>query len=234
MLLLPPPTTSTALALIPTAPPESAPPIVDRETWLRVFASMADYYIVPTIGFLPPDYRVSCSWPYSRGRRPEAILGQCFAPAASTGGHIEIFISPVEDDPRLVAGTLVHEMLHAYVGNDKGHGPVFARAAAAVGFKAPWTETPETDAFFAWVDRILAVMPPYPHAKMRVGSVGPGGTAGGYTMGPGHGFGGKPQGTRMLKVECEDCGYTIRVSAKWIDKGTPFCCCGASQPMTAR
>lgn len=241
-------TPSTSLALIPGEGPRYAAhapePIVDRETWLRAFAAIADKYIVPTIGHLPPTYRVTCSWAFTRGRHPERIMGQCFAPHASTSGAIEIFISPTDDNPRTVASTLVHELVHAYVGVDKGHGPVFQKAAAALGFTAPWTSTPETDELWAWVDVILDILPPYPHAAMDVralaeGILCPDSPNGApvpmWTLGPGHGpgMGSKPQGTRMHKAHCAECGYTVRVSSLWLAKGTPSCVCGAG-PMVCR
>lgn len=34
------------------------------------------------------------------------------------------------------------------------------------------------------------------------------------------------QSTRMLKVECGSCGYTLRTTAKWLEVGTPTCPCG--------
>jgi hypothetical protein len=33
-------------------------------------------------------------------------------------------------------------------------------------------------------------------------------------------------GTRLLKVECPECGYVCRVTQKWIDVGLPACPCG--------
>jgi hypothetical protein len=36
----------------------------------------------------------------------------------------------------------------------------------------------------------------------------------------------KKQSTRMIKVECVDCGYTLRTTQKWIAVGVPTCCCG--------
>ena len=33
----------------------------------------------------------------------------------------------------------------------------------------------------------------------------------------------KKQSTRLLKAECPECGYTIRVSKKWADLGLPTC-----------
>jgi hypothetical protein len=33
----------------------------------------------------------------------------------------------------------------------------------------------------------------------------------------------KKQSTRMLKAECPECGYTIRLTKKWADVGLPRC-----------
>ncbi len=32
--------------------------------------------------------------------------------------------------------------------------------------------------------------------------------------------------TRLLKCQCENCGYTIRVTRKWMATGLPTCVCG--------
>ena len=39
---------------------------------------------------------------------------------------------------------------------------------------------------------------------------------------------GKVQSTRLLKALCPDCGYVIRVTAKWVEVGLPVCPCGAT------
>jgi len=36
----------------------------------------------------------------------------------------------------------------------------------------------------------------------------------------------KKDGTRLLKVVCPGCGYTVRVTRKWLDVGNPVCPCG--------
>ena len=41
-----------------------------------------------------------------------------------------------------------------------------------------------------------------------------------------HGFARAVGGTRLLKASCPDCGYTVRVTQKWIDVGLPVCPCG--------
>lgn len=33
----------------------------------------------------------------------------------------------------------------------------------------------------------------------------------------------KPQTTRLLKAACSSCGYTVRVTKRWADKGLPVC-----------
>ena len=33
----------------------------------------------------------------------------------------------------------------------------------------------------------------------------------------------KKQSARMLKAECPECGYTIRLTKKWADVGLPSC-----------
>lgn len=35
-------------------------------------------------------------------------------------------------------------------------------------------------------------------------------------------------GSRLVKVECPDCGYTARVTQKWIARGLPTCPCGSN------
>lgn len=43
---------------------------------------------------------------------------------------------------------------------------------------------------------------------------------------------GRKQGTRMLKVQCEHCGYVARVTSKWIEaKGPPLCPCRPASSM---
>lgn len=35
----------------------------------------------------------------------------------------------------------------------------------------------------------------------------------------------EPKG-RMLKIECNKCGYVVRTTQKWVDAGAPACSCG--------
>ena len=65
------------------------------------------------------------------------------------------------------------------------------------------------DAFLAAVAPILAAAGPLPHARLDTG---------GETTRP------KKQATRLLKCECETCGYTVRTARKWLEElGAPVC-----------
>lgn len=157
---------------------------------------------------LPRNIRVSCSLP-SGGVRSNAI-GECWSDKASADGTHEIFINPKLDKPLDVFAVLVHELVHT-LPKCFDHGQKFGRvcdalglAPGAKGYKStvPGAEFAETYA------NLLAGLGDYPHAALS-------------PM-----LGKKKQGIRMLKASCPSCGYTIRLSAKWADKGLPECICG--------
>jgi hypothetical protein len=43
----------------------------------------------------------------------------------------------------------------------------------------------------------------------------------------------RKQSTRMLKLECTNCGYTVRTTQKWIEVGLPTCCCGSDMEVAS-
>lgn len=176
-----------------------------REDWLRRVADAFAPHIEKATGVPLPPFRASCGF-VSGGKRSKAVA-ECWSATASKDKHAEIFIKPTEDDARQVASHLAHELIHAALP-EAGHKKPFQKAAAALGFKAPWRSTPETDAFWAWVDPILAEIGPYPHAELMMARP---------VAGP------KKQTARMIKVECSECGYTARVARKWLAMGAPHC-----------
>jgi hypothetical protein len=165
---------------------------------------------------IPPNIRVAPGFPFGARR----AIGQCWPKAASRDGSFEIFISPVLDDPMRVAGVLAHELIHATVGTKAGHTGPFKRLALAIGLTGLMTATNEGDAFKRELAPILESLGPYPHAELDrwrrfCGPDGP--------DAPGLPAGFKPQSTRMLKVMCQ-CGYTARVTLKWLNlAGPPHC-----------
>ena len=70
------------------------------------------------------------------------------------------------------------------------------------------------DELQAELKRIIETLGEYPHARLDPALSGR-----------------KKQTTRLVKVQCLDCGYAARVTRQWLDKvGTPICPCN-TEPM---
>jgi hypothetical protein len=118
-------------------------------------------------------------------------------------------IRPDIHAPGEVAAILAHELCHAAAGLKAGHGRAFRKVALAIGLEGPMTSTSAGEGFIALVAPILAAAGPLPHARLDLD---------GLTTKP------KKQGSRLIKCECGECGYVVRVARKWIDeKGAPHC-----------
>jgi hypothetical protein len=183
-------------------PEINVPSIATREAWLLAVAErMAPWYD----GTVPP-VRVSVGFT-SKGRRSNRV-GECWTPAADPDGRSHIFIHPKLIDPVEVAATLAHELLHAVVGLEAKHGPIFRAAALALGLEGKMTSTVPGPVFKEQIAGVLAEVGPYPHGSLQ----------------PGDGKSTPPtQTTRMVKVACEQCGYTVRTTQKWLAVGVPAC-----------
>jgi hypothetical protein len=158
-----------------------------------------------------PKVRVSTGWPSksalaSKNRR----IGECWDKTASSDGVFEMFISPCLDkvaEPQGVLDTLVHECVHAAVGLECGHKGPFRKLATKLGLEGKMTSTHAGEQLLAEIKAWVAQLGDYPHAKLDL------------TKSPR-----KKQGTRMIKCECGQCGYTVRTSKKWLDEvGAPHC-----------
>ena len=120
--------------------------------------------------------------------------------------------------------TLRHELVHA--AGRRGHGKEFKALAVELGLTGPMTATiasPELLDFINWT--LLPQLGRYPHGAI---------TEWGEIVVPPTEPGDKPiilrpddrpkkQYTRMLRAECPECGYTIRLTQKWADVGLPTC-----------
>lgn len=160
---------------------------------------------------IPLAVRVTCGFPL-HARRSKAI-GQCWASTASADKTIEIMISPVLAQPVAVLEVLVHEMCHATDGA-MNHGTAFQKVAQAMGLvacgtgKQTWKSTKGADGFMTRYASVLDALGDYAHAELVPGSET------------------KVQPTRMMKLCCPSCGYTVRTTAKWLAVGVPTCPCG--------
>ncbi len=174
-----------------------------REQWLNAAALLVRPLFDEQGANDYPRFRVSCGWP--KGGRGKTI-GQAWHPESSGDGTSEIFISPALDEPVRVLDILIHELIHATVGNDAGHRGPFRKLAKAIGLEGKMTATVAGEELATKLLALTGNLGPYPHAELSKSSR-------------------IKQGTRMLKLMCE-CGYTVRTTQKWIDVGLPTCCCG--------
>ena len=172
----------------------------ERESWLAAAAVMLQHEVFPAAGIDPVQweqrrYRVACGFPigYRGSRTGKVTLGQAFDPSISADGTFEVFINPILDRPLDVLAVLAHELAHVWAGIQCGHRGEFARVARAIDLVGPLTSTSAG----AWLSNelgdIAQILGAYPHAKIDPNSR-------------------KKQGTRLLKLQCNSCGWTARLS----------------------
>lgn len=179
-----------------------------REEWLTRLIDKLRPMLKAAGGDVPQDIRVSCGWP-SRGAfsSKSRTIGECWSPSASADKHTEIFVSPCIATGERAADVLAHELVHAC--GAMGHKGPFKRIAVALGLTGPMRATKAGPELAERLNALIAKIGPYPHAALD------------QKKSP-H----KKEGTRLLKVVCGSCGYTVRTTQKWIDCGFPVCPCG--------
>ena len=139
-----------------------------REWWLEqasrfLIAHMAQH------GLAAPSVRVSCGWPARGGVGSRVVvIGQCFSPQVCADGRSHIFISPRIAESITVLGTLLHELIHASVGCQHGHGKVFSQAARRVGLVGPPTATTVGDSLRPLLNTYIERAGAYPHAAIHL------------------------------------------------------------------
>lgn len=180
-----------------------------REEWLRdlMYAIAKEIFEPVAEGSTAKiaTWRVSCGWPGGGSARKR--IGECWSETTSKNGMTEMFISPMLGTVQEVDHVLVHEMVHASVGTKCGHRGEFRTLARKLDLAGKLTATTAGPELRAKLDKITKGMKPYPHGALSLSDR-------------------KKQSTRMIKIACQDCGYTARTSAKWIECGLPTCYCG--------
>ena len=182
-----------------------------REEWLERMTTALRPKFHEAGYTIPLEVRTTCGWPSSGGvARKKRTVGECWPASSSEAERWEIFVSPVLSDPIKVGGTLVHELAHAAVESqhpDKhvGHGAAFKAAMGPLGMTGKATATTEGAELKRELEANVNKIGPYPHAAMKLN------------------LRAKVQGTRLLKASCPECGYVVRVTAKWVEVGLPVC-----------
>lgn len=174
-----------------------------REEWLMAFTNAARAKFEEAGAPIPETVRCSIGFP-SKGQRSK-VVGECWSAASSADGVCEIFIRPnMHADAAEILGTLTHELIHAAVGHEAKHGPLFKRPAKALGLEGKMTATVVGDGWREWALPILEQIGDYPGAELYGSAMVVGGP--------------KPQKNRQLKLQCDTCGFTCRASRGMIDK----------------
>jgi len=183
---------------------------IDRERWLTEAAHMILADIIEPVTALPEaSFKVSVGFPSGK---PSKVIAQCWRKEASAGGFNEIFVTPLIDDSLQILEALAHELVHYSDNCASGHRNHFARVARAIGLKGQLTATYAGEALKAMLAEIVDVLGPIPHSKIDLSKTGT-----------------KKQGTRMIKVECQNsaCSFSFRTSQAQLDKLTATACCPA-------
>ncbi len=179
-----------------------------REGWLDAATEALRPVFDEAMHPITAKVRVSMGFPSHRAlSMKNRAVGECWSANASKDGTMEVFVSPVLDDPMEVLATLAHELTHTIAGTKVGHKGPFARIVRAIGLEGKPTHTVAGSVFKMRVSDILETLGPLPHGRITARN-------------PDR----PPQKTRQLKCECETCGYIARVAKKWIvESGAPMC-----------
>lgn len=184
---------------------QNTDPTQARSVWLEEMTDELRALFQSAGYVVPAEVRVSIGFA-STGRRSRRI-GECWSTEASADQHAEIFLVPTLADPVEIVATLAHELAHATVGVAARHGPMFRKCALAIGLAGKMTATHADETFKRWIGDAIDRIGPYPAGALD-----------GMTTGR------TKQKARLLKAECGACGYTVRVTRKWVEEaGAPHC-----------
>jgi hypothetical protein len=185
-----------------------------REEWLNEAAkAMKPWLLEHEAGKDYADPLISVGFPKgSRGKSTNNVIGQCWDKATSQDKQrAHIFVVPTLTDEIEVLAVLLHELVHASVGNECGHRGPFKQVAQGLGLEGKMTATVPGELLKVKLELLRRSLGKYPHVALtprKRGSVG----------------------SRLLKVACPGCGCILRMTQKWLDVvGPPTCGCG--EPM---
>jgi len=135
----------------------------NREEWLLTARDrIKELLFDPREMHLPPVIRVSV------GLCGGKAIGLCAHPDCSEDGSIHIFIDPKIKESIQVLSTLVHEMVHASVGNECKHKGPFVKAIRELGLAGKPTATyaEAGTELYATLEAISVELGEYPHAVL--------------------------------------------------------------------
>jgi hypothetical protein len=108
-------------------------------------------------------------------------------------------------DPYRVGETVYHELCHAALDCEGGHGAEFKKLALAGGLVGKVKATMAGPLFIDVMQGIIERIGPYPHAPLRQKKSK------------------KGTNTRQLRIQCPQCGYLLRGTKMWLTVAIPPC-----------
>jgi hypothetical protein len=184
--------------------------MMTREEWLNKAALEMKWMVIDAGGY---DYiapLISVGFPKgSRGKSSANAIGQCWDKSVSQDKQrSHIFIIPTMTESVEVMAVLLHELVHASVGTKCGHRGPFRKVAMATGLEGKMTATVPGETLKLKLELLRRKLGDYPHTALKPVQRG-------------------LVGSRMLKVECHECGCVARMTRKWLNEcGLPTCGCG--------
>jgi hypothetical protein len=167
---------------------------------------------------LPEVLHVSVGWPSAGGKGTKTwTAGECHPGHTSADGNPQIFISPRLGSAFQALEVLVHELVHA--SGRFGHGKPFSEIAKPLGLVNKMTHAEAGEELKAEIFQLINELGVFPHSQLAIAEKAPEEK-------------GTPKTSRMRKVWCEDTGYTLRTTRKWLKAwGAPLCPCHQERMM---
>lgn len=179
-----------------------------RESWLLRAIEILGKEKFKPLGHKFNPIRISVGFP----SRKKAI-GQWWEPKSTTDNHASIFIHPGQGDSIEILGILVHELIHDACGAKAGHGPQFKKLATSLGLEGKMRATTTGKELKIYLKKVADRLGKFPHSALKQNASPV-----------------KKQTTRMVKVECQVCGFICRASVSaLVDAGAPYCACSKVQ-----
>ena len=180
-----------------------------REQWLAAaLEAMKPVAATLTGQNMADRIRIGVGFPSTYRR--SGTLAECWPDVDSGDAHAEVIISPTIADPVEVFARLLGQALRTLPGAMSIASVSYREAFDAVHLTvgADKNAILYSDAFYDQWESLIAALGDYPHAELSVAVR-------------------KTQSTRMLKLQCPQCGYIIRTTGKWVAQGIPVCHDGA-------
>jgi hypothetical protein len=180
-----------------------------REAWLlRAIDILGKEKFFP-LGHKFNNIRVSVGFT----SRKKAI-GQWWEPKSTADNHSSIFIHPGRGDEVDILGILVHELCHDCLGAAEGHGRKFKKLATSLGLEGKMRATEVGKDLEKYLKTVSKRLGKFPHSALKQNASPV-----------------KKQTTRMVKMECETCGYICRAATTTIINHGPVLCPCNEEPM---